>query len=208
MAGGRLFGLAKTSYHHGDLRNALLDASVRILASEGVEALTLRRAAREAGVSHAAPGHHFGDRRGLLAAIAARAFEELLARMQDVESSASPRQRLRAVCRGYIQFALAHPHRFRVMFHVSLAQRGDLPDLERAARATLRHLVEVIRACQSEGVVRGGDPRRLAVLAWSAVHGASVLMADDLLRASGIDREPEALIEQLARDLYRGLGTD
>src|SRR2546429_2783174 len=95
-------------YHHGSLREAMLRAAERILERDGIQGLTLRAAAREAGVSHAAPMNHFGDIRGLLSELAAVGFERFrVAMLADVRDGGSPAVRLEALGRGYVRFARA-----------------------------------------------------------------------------------------------------
>ena len=98
------------TYHHGSLREALLQAAERILERDGIQGLTLRAAAREAGVSHAAPKNHFGDLAGLLSELAAVGFDRFVATMQaGVREGDSPAARMAAIGRGYVAFARAHP---------------------------------------------------------------------------------------------------
>ena len=108
---------ASRPYHHGDLAAALLDAGEAELAEKGVEGFSLRGVAKRAGVSHAAPAHHFGDARGLLTAIATRGFERLIARQQDFQREAPPipRAQLEASGLGYVAFATENPALFRLM---------------------------------------------------------------------------------------------
>ena len=134
-------------YHHGDLAAALLDAGEAELAEKGVEAFSLRGVAKRAGVSHAAPAHHFGDARGLLTAIATRGFERFIARQQDFrrEAPPNPRAQLEASGLGYVAFATENPALFRLMFG------SDRPDFEaaslcRASRVAFEDLVQHVIA--------------------------------------------------------------
>src|SRR5689334_1657694 len=98
---------AEHAYHHGDLRNALIQAGLKILAKEGAQALTLREVARRANVSHAAPYRHFASKEALLAAIAEEGFNEFAARLQVVaqNNTSDPRAQLYEATRAYVQFA-------------------------------------------------------------------------------------------------------
>ncbi len=188
-------------YHHGNLAHALIDAAVRVIEEEGVYALSLRKAARAAGVSHAAPAHHFGDLRGLLAGVARRGYEGLLREMQRPIEGARALDRLRQIGQGYVTFASERAGLFRAMFHPQLARASSPDDAHRqAADATFRYLRGVIEDCQREGSVRPGDARRLAVFAWSTVHGAAALLVDDALPL-----DAAAVVEAITRDLYLGL---
>ena len=151
------------AYHHGDLREALIEASETLLAERGVEGFTLREVARRAGVSPAAPAHHFGDVRGLLTAVAIRAFEELTARLTaaDLAAGADRRARLRAQGEAYVRFALARPGRFGLMFAVARLD-GENLELQRqgdAAFAVLERAVAGRAAGEGTGCGPSASPR-------------------------------------------------
>ena len=183
--------IAKKSgtYHHGDLRRALLDAAVHVVQRDGVAALSLHALSKKAGVSSGAPYHHFESREQLLAAIAVEGYERLAAAMKVGADAAAARPRvgetsaqahLRGLGRGYVRFALEHPGHFRVMFRPEL--KGQLTDEQRAIGAvSFGMLSSAIVRCQEERTIPAGDPRRFVLLAWSAVHGASVLWIDGSL---------------------------
>src|SRR4051812_37531896 len=125
-----------TSYHHGDLRRALVEAAAGLLEDKGHEALSLREAARLAGVSHNAPYRHFADRDALLNAVAANGFNELGARMAEARGSLG----FRGVGEAYVAFALAHPRLFHLMF-AGQKKDGPLdPELAAAMNASLKPL--------------------------------------------------------------------
>jgi AcrR family transcriptional regulator len=197
---------ARGAYHHGNLRRALLAAALDLVEREGVEGLTLREAARRAGVSQAAPYRHFADKDALLAAVAEEGFTALAAEMRrrrDAHEEALPR--FRELGLAYVGFAVAHPSHFRVMFGRRTADRSRHPGLSQAADATFALLVEGIVACQHAGQIRQGDPGELALAAWSSVHGLAALVVDGQLA----DRSPltgPALAEAVTRDLFLGLG--
>lgn len=177
------------AYHHGDLRRAVLTAALDVIRTEGPAALSLRDLARRAGVSHAAPAHHFKDRTGLLTAIAAEGyglFADALA--------AAPDLRERGV--AYVRFAATHPAHFQVMFQPDL-YRTDDPDLLAAkARATAE-----LRA----GVATLGPadaPRLTGIAAWSLAHGfATLLLSGNLTDAVG-DRDPEEVFRHVGRLVF------
>ena len=188
------------AYHHGDLREALIEASETLLAERGVEGFTLREVARRAGVSPAAPAHHFGDVRGLLTAVAIRAFEELTARLTaaDLAAGADRRARLRAQGEAYVRFALARPGRFGLMFAVARLD-GENLELQRqgdAAFAVLERAVAGRAAGEGTGCGPSADPPPDAFVAWSLVHGFARLALDGQFHNAG----PEA-VEILLRDV-------
>lgn len=144
-----------STYHHGDLRTALIQAAEEILEEQGVAALSIREAARRAGVSHNAPYRHFPDRDSLLAELAAEGFRRLGAEL----AAHSGRQ----MGEAYVRFALAQPARFRLMFG---ARR-------KAAQETYATLVAAFR---KDGAI--ADAEKAAAAAWSLVHGLAQLILD------------------------------
>jgi AcrR family transcriptional regulator len=165
-------------YHHGDLRAALLAESERILEAEGVGALTLRAAARAAGVSHAAPKNHFGDLTGLLselAAIGLNRFSESLIRAV-ISAGREPRDRAQALGRAYVAFAGAHPGLFLLMF------RGERLDAARPSlHDALEGLQEALGAAGARRSTQGARPTAEETARWSLVHGFALLLIDGRL---------------------------
>jgi len=198
-------------YHHGDLRKALVEASIEILREEGATALTLRSAARRVGVSHAAPKNHFGDLRGLLAAVATTGFIGLAAALAEAKRGQGAREGLVASAVAYVGFALASPGAFRAMFHPLLAERGFASvegapsSLEVASRAAFGELVGGVVAAQGAGVVAPGDAEGKSLAAWAMVHGLASLTVDAQLAGKGIDAAPEALARLAAGYLLDGV---
>lgn len=191
-------------YHHGDLPRALLDAALEIVETEGTGALTLRAAARLAGVSQTAPYRHFANKEAILAAVAEEGFRSLMAAMAHAAAAfaAAPLERLRAVGLAYVTFATKHSSHFRVMFGRELADRSASTSLRQVATDTFNVVVGVISACQDAGVVRSEEPAAdLALTAWATVHGVSALLVDGVL-----DRSVADVAEMVTRDLFLGLG--
>ncbi|OEZ98328.1 TetR/AcrR family transcriptional regulator [Duganella sp. HH101] len=162
-------------YHHGNLRDSLLDAATLLLAQNGAQALTLREVAKAAGVSHAAPYHHFPSREHLLAAVAARAFAALAAAMAAADADGARGQGLRLmdICEVYVEFARARPAQFRLMFGPLLAQKSRYPELKQAAEASFHVLVTAATAFDA---ARGPE---LALTGWSLAHGLANLAIDE-----------------------------
>ncbi|WP_446218315.1 TetR/AcrR family transcriptional regulator [Micromonospora sp. IBHARD004] len=182
---------ANRGYHHGDLRRALLAAAVEAIGESGPAALSLRDLARRAGVSHAAPAHHFGDKAGLLTALAVEGFDLLagaLARAGDdlLETGVA-----------YVRFAIDHRAHFEVMFAPGL-YRADDPEVAAArarAGATLRGGIAALPARPA------AEPDRDALAAWSIVHGfATLWLAGALPPAAGPD--PESAARSVIRRLF------
>lgn len=142
---------AKTTYHHGDLKEALLSAAESVLDDHGLQGFTLRECARRAGVSHAAPKHHFGDVRGVLTEVAARGFYQLTRRLRTKLRAAGADLDAQFVATGkaYVGFAEAHPEHFRIMFRSDLVDMNS-PTLMAAALTTFTELTNVIRRQRGE----------------------------------------------------------
>lgn len=174
---------AERSYHHGDLRNALLDAAVALLGEHAPAKLSLRAVARAADVSHAAPYHYFADRGELLKAAGDRCMERFVtAQEQAADGEPDPRERLIAVGRAYVDFAAAEPHAFALVYDPELCPPAD-PSPERAPliAANERLLDRCVRDAQAAGWRARADPAQLGLALWAAVHGlATLVMAGHL----------------------------
>ncbi|MFJ8662214.1 TetR/AcrR family transcriptional regulator [Streptomyces sp. NPDC093795] len=180
---------SRSTYHHGDLRQAVLAAALDVIAADGPGALSLRDLARRAGVSHAAPAHHFKDRTGLLTALAAQGYDLLAGAL-----AAAPDLRERGV--RYVCFALDHPAHFQVMFQPDLL-RADDPDLLAAkerASAGLRAGIAELRDVP--------DPRTAGIAAWSLAHGFATLLLTHNVRDALGDRDPEEYFRALTGLLF------
>ncbi|MBL7254826.1 TetR/AcrR family transcriptional regulator [Paractinoplanes lichenicola] len=169
------------AYHHGDLRRVLLEATAAAIQEHGVAALSLRDLARRAGVSHAAPAHHFGDKAGLLTAFAAAGFEEL--------ATALAGDDFLEMGVAYVRFALSRPAHFEVMFRPDLYHADDPALL--AARA------------KSSEALYGEDTDKTAGQAgWSIAHGFATLWLSGAF--PGRDQDPLDLARALFRQLNPG----
>lgn len=203
------------TYHHGDLRNALLAEASALVEAEGVAALTLREIARRLGVSHAAPAHHFPDKTALLIAVGADGFESLALTLEAPAEAPTPAGRFLETGKRYVHFARSRPGHFRVMFGGSLtaslrlarsgtaeAARVDprLPENSaRAYRALEAAVTSVLPAAHSH------RSKEAAFLAWSVVHGAALLVLEGPLpphlAAPGDDAAVDALVERAIADV-------
>jgi AcrR family transcriptional regulator len=173
-----------TPYHHGALHAALLEAAERVLERDGLSGLTLRAVAREAGVSHAAPTHHFGDLTGLVSELAAIGFRQFNAAMVAADSAASTvTEKAMARAKAYVGYARAHPGMYGLMFRT---ERLDLkrPALKEAANAAFAGLAGSIGAQRHEAIAAKAlslDQAAAIVRAWSLVHGFTMLLLDGRL---------------------------
>jgi AcrR family transcriptional regulator len=154
----------------------LVAAARAVVERDGIEGLTLRAIARQAGVSHGAPLRHFPGLATLLAALAADGFEQLHQFVDAgvAEVDADGRRRLAGGGRGYVRFALSHPGVFSVMFRGELIDSTYAPLAEHGSRA-FNQLVDLVMAAQAEGWASGEEPRHAAVVVWALVHGIATL---------------------------------
>lgn len=165
-------GAAGADYHHGDLRNALIVAGLEILDSEGFDALTLRKVASRAGVSHAAPAHHFANREGLFVAIAAHGFERFRDHMLEDRygRGESPRDQLIGIALGYLRFSREQPALFRLIFSPEYKNHPDAA-LQAASLRAYEVLAEVCALFRPDPAGAGINELKV----WSTVHGYAML---------------------------------
>ncbi len=185
-------------YHHGALFESLIDAAGAVLEEEGLEALSLREVARRAGVSTAAPYHHFADKQALLVALAIDGFDDLEQALSRVTSKAkTPRARLQAVAEGYLRFAKQRPALYQLMFSPLLAgARGTGPLFEASQRA-----LRVLRSAVLSG--RNGADAVDVLLAWALGHGVASLVELGLFDGPslGAPRHVDAMVMERLVDL-------
>lgn len=161
------------------LRRRILDASVELVETEGLGALSLREVARRAGVSHQAPYHHFADREAILAAIAEEGFAELGRRMVESQQGATTAgDRLGRAGGAYVRFACAFPAHFRVMFRPDLVKIQQFPEASCAADATFDGLVALVDTCLADGLGATEERDALVSFAWALSHGLAALLLD------------------------------
>jgi AcrR family transcriptional regulator len=195
-------------YHHGDLRHALIQAGLEMLEEAGAAALDLRKVARRAGVSHAAPYRHFADKQALVAAINEEGFRRLAARIQSTlqEVPEDAIEQLQAIARAYVQFAREYPWLMREMFSGLTIERETFPELYEASKVVYRYYVQVVSLGQREGSIVEGDPRALAGVLWAMLHGVAMLTIENQMRpyTDGSDGL-EAVTRLSIQTLYEGL---
>lgn len=196
----------RAGYHHGDLREALLAAADLILHEDGLAGLTLRACARRAGVSHAAPKHHFADLSELLSEVAARAFDRLTDTLQRarVEAGDDPDERFVAAAYTYIEFAREHPAHFRLMFR-SDAQNIDNEALREARARTYAELADIVTLQRGEPDIDPGELGERALqaglmedllLGWSYVHGYTQLLLEGHVAWFAQDEDMDAFLQR------------
>ena len=212
LPGNRALPVAKLQrkagqYHHGQLKGALIRAGRALLEQRGLEGFTLRECARRARVSHAAPAHHFSSVSDLLAEIAARGFDDLTAAMDSsAVGNRNPAQRLVALGRGYVSFAVANKAVFQLMFNREVRSESN-EQLARAAKAAHERLesgiAEVLPQCAPS------VKQAMADLAWAGVHGFAVLALGGQLGSYGPEdpvfkRRLESLLQAIVDAIAAG----
>ena len=202
---------ARASYHHGDLRRTLIDAALDVVASGGPGHVSLRALARSAGVSHAAPAHHFGDKSGVFTAIATEGFSLLYESQMRTSEGVEPGDTLLPLAVNYVLFAIEHPSHYEVMWREDLYNRGDP-----ALVAARQRVFEVFYGSVAAGT-HHLEPEQfpgVVAAAWSIVHGFAALwlsgnltelLGTDPIRASDeVARGVLAVAEVTARQLQPG----
>ncbi|KJL42868.1 TetR/AcrR family transcriptional regulator [Microbacterium trichothecenolyticum] len=173
--------MTERTYHHGNLRAALLDRAWDVVDAEGADALSLRRLARDAGVSHGASARHFRDKQALLDALAIAGFQRLNAALADaVDSPGSFAERFGAAGDAYVSFAVKHPAILRSMY-TAKHHAAASAELVEVSHVAMPALVALITAAQDAGELPPGPAEEAAVVAFAAVHGVATLATDDLL---------------------------
>ncbi len=183
------------SYHHGDLRAALLDAGLKALDSTAIEDISLRQIARDVGVSATAVYRHFPDKRALLSAMADAGIERLAEEQQRAARAAGDADAFAATGRAYVRFALAQPALFRLIFAYTCPAGETVFGNSMAAR--------MLQDFSARYTASEEDARQLVIQAWAVVHGLAMLMLDGQLPADDtmIDRviDPQRLFNLPAR---------
>jgi AcrR family transcriptional regulator len=184
--------MSRDSYHHGDLKAVILGQAAQLVAERGADGISLRELARAAGVSHAAPAHHFTDRRGLFTALAAEGWRKLAAALTDA------RPDFIDAALAYVRFALEHPGHYAVMFDRSLVHPED-PELVAAQDAAGAELAQGVGTLDDARAK--DDPHAAALAAWSLVHGFSLLWLNKAIETDG---DPIQSVERIATMLFNG----
>lgn len=192
------------AYHHGDLRNALIRAGLELLAEGGARELDLRKVARRAGVSHAAPYRHFADKQALIAAITEEGFHLLAEQIRAtlLEISDEPFEQLLGIARAHVHFAQEHPWLMREMFSGLIIEKEAFASLQMASKTVYRLYADVIRQGQEKEKFVDGEPTEMAGVLWSVLHGLAMLIIENQMRpyvegVEGTERVTRYTIETL-----------
>ncbi|MCG5431308.1 TetR/AcrR family transcriptional regulator [Mycobacterium sp. MYCO198283] len=187
--------MTRRRYHHGDLRAVLLGEAAKTIAERGADAVSLRELARQAGVSHAAPAHHFSDRRGLFTALAAEGFRKL------ADALAAAPAPFENQATAYVTFATTHRGHYAVMFDRTLVDVGD-PELRSAQAAAGEQLSRGVATLTDPRAV--DDPAGAELAAWSLVHGFAMLWNNGAAPQAFTGASPRDTAERIARMLFGG----
>ena len=190
-------------YHHGNLRQALIDGAKELIAERGPDGFTLRELARRVGVSHTAAYRHFADQDALLAAVAGEGFRGLQAAFDAAVLAADgPVAAFAATGLAYVRFAIENPANFQVMFRM---MDCDQPELDAASASAYAVLEDQVRGAQEAGFIREGPVEILALTAWSTVHGLARLLVDGAVDPATLG-DPDAVAAEVTTLLMTGLG--
>lgn len=204
--------MSDRAYHHGNLRAELIAQAWRHIEQAGADGLSLRRLARELGVSHGASARHFADKQALLDAVGAEGFRALngalaAASADDADDGGGVGDRFCAVGHAYVRFATEHPQILAVMYATKHRPEAS-SELVELSHAGMQALVRMIESAQRRGVVGAGDPQRLATVAFAAVHGVATLATDELLGGMPVDEVADATIDFVWRGLTSGAAAE
>lgn len=191
------------AYHHGDLRQAILEAACSYLRNDNADTLSLRAIAREIGVSQTAPYRHFDSRNALFAGIATWGFQILEKRLQTslVESlDSSPFDQLVEMGMVYLHFAVEHYEKYQLFFDSSLVDFDEYPDLQAASSACFDLMLNLIIEGKRAGIYRDEDEEHLAAVVWSGLHGVASLLQINRHRAAPTERPVGRAIQYLVEE--------
>ncbi len=203
-----LINREQNTYHHKDLRSALIEAAIGLLPASGASGLSLREVAKAAGVSHTAPYRHFKDKSALLAAIAQTGFERLSDAITTVVAAHDndPQQQLVEAGSAYVTLGLQNPDMMHLMFGGVLDPDTLSEEFCNTSMKSFAGLVHIIEAGQKAGIFKADPPESIAITAWSMVHGLMMLIAAGHLRdMATLPEQAEQLSRIIGHNLLTGI---
>jgi AcrR family transcriptional regulator len=197
---------AKPSYHHGDLRSALIRATVKLIEERGPNGITLRAVAAKAGVTKTAPYRHFSNKQAMIDAVAEEGFSELQAQLAAAaDRSEDPLTRIRRQAIAYARFAVQRPGHYQVMF-LSEAPTKTVTGLAAPAfQSLVDRMVGTIEAAQRAGAIKNEPALEIALSLWSLIHGLSTAVASRRLEEVNAS-DLEAIVSKVMDHLLHGIG--
>lgn len=202
--------MSSESYHHGNLREALLKAAQQQIEIEGAQALNLSKLARELGVSQPAVYRHFANKQSLIFSLVEQGFELLAQRVQGATESVKNTEeeqvleRLKAIAQAYVYFALEYRELARLMF--SLKERATDPSLYKVSKQAASPLFQLVNMAQQRDQFAGDDVEEAVRLLWSTIHGLAVLLMDEQMpkvtQSEAIMRQVDATAQLLWKGLF------
>jgi len=193
-----ILGMKSKTYHHGNLKEALIAAGLEILSEHGIEGLSLRKVAKKIGVSHTAPYNHFSDKQALLAAISTAGHEQFYRILSDTfeKSKDDPATIIPEIAWSYLQFAQDNPAKFKLMFSGALEEERNHPAFMEVSGKSITLFEEIITFCQGKGQLPSGKVDSVAIKLWSSIHGFTTLMLENQF-------PPEYLKDQNPKELLK-----
>ncbi len=200
--------IEKPDYHHGDLRNALIESALLLLEAKGIDGLSLRDVAKQTGVSHTAPYRHFKNKTELLAILAQKGFTNLEREVNNVTAKRdlSSKERLIAAGMAYVRESVRQPEMMRLMFTGHLDFTQCPPELEESAEKAYQSLGNIIESGIADGSFKNQDAQLLTITAWSAMHGLAMLYIAGQFKCRVDDQQQlEQLVLQVASTVLQGI---
>lgn len=186
----------KQNYHHGDLRTALIQATIEMINQHGIESITMRKLSERVGVSRTAAYRHFSDKEDLLTATAIEGFKQFTSALQigRLDTSIDEINQLRMMGQAYIRFAMENSAYYRLMFGDTVIQESEA--LQKVCDASFNELLIMIERLQEIGVISRDEPRMQSIYIWSVMHGLSSLVIDNKLQSDIELQDILAFIDQ------------
>ncbi|MDD5394238.1 MAG: TetR/AcrR family transcriptional regulator [Thiothrix sp.] len=194
----------KDTYHHPNLREALIQETEKMLAGCQLDSITLQELGLRLGVTRSAPYRHFASKNLLLCAVAERACGRFKLMLRDIRLQAQlpPQERFRQMVIAYFTFAVGNPDYYRLLFREPLMGANQTPELAQSRASSFEELLLMLQECQDAGLVQVGDKGQQALFVWSTMHGMSSLLVDGHLR---LDVVGEGIFEVLFQNIMQGL---
>lgn len=200
--------LKKHSYHHGDLKKALIAATLTLLKEEGYQSLSLRKVSKIAGVSQSAPYRHYNDVESLLADVALEGFQLLGMSLEQVRNrfKRNPLLQFRESGIAYVEFALINPDLFQIMYGNQIQDHSKFAPLMTAEEETFQVLIKIISDCRDAGVLNSENAKQTAMAAWTMVHGIAILLLGKQVMFRNAElKDARKMTKEMIEHLYLGL---